>query len=54
MTGIYDSAGPLQAIHEENAEPAATLDREQPVHFGPNGDGTGGCSRPVSFTFGGI
>jgi formylglycine-generating enzyme required for sulfatase activity len=32
----------------------AALDREQPVQLGFNGDGTGGCSRPVSFPFGSI
>jgi len=29
----------------------ATLDQEQPVQPGFNGDGPGGCSRPVSFPF---
>jgi hypothetical protein len=36
------------------AELFAALDREQPVQPGFDGDGTGGCSRPVSFALAGM
>lgn len=35
-------------VRDESRQLAATLEREQPVQFGCNGDATGGCSRPMS------
>ncbi|HEY5909396.1 MAG TPA: hypothetical protein VJA21_02200 [Verrucomicrobiae bacterium] len=37
---------------DENGEPCAALDREQPVQFVVDGNASGGCSRPVSFALG--
>jgi hypothetical protein len=49
--------GPITRLHADSDDRTtqhyAALDREQPLQFGSNRNVAGGCSRPVSFAFGG-